>query len=280
MLDRSGCVSPGQVQHGLQDVGAIFGAGFTEQCVVSLSVVDKTSFKASVFGKLCCHQAVSLSGITIIDDLCFSLPWPVSLHRMSEHSWLCLVSDHTCCPRAWWEYLLGTRPARYIRSKESNMENNILHNSTKQYHTAQSSHRTLNTYTSAACKGEKNGSRLLIGCSGLSDGTNWNVLLGVCEPRYLDHVHPLPNVEEAALAGDVVQQQHAVRTAEIRLGNAAEPDEKQTMWFYARICRLSISFQLSERFRLVRVSRFNAGHFAPLKALKTHKSIENRLKVR
>lgn len=54
-----------------------------------------------------------------------------------------------------------------------------------------------------------------------------NELPGVSEPRYLNHVHPLSHVEEAALAGDVVQQQHAVRTAEIRLGDAAEPDEEQ-----------------------------------------------------
>lgn len=41
MVDRSGGVSPGQVQHGLQDVGAIFGAGFTEQCVIGLLGMDK-----------------------------------------------------------------------------------------------------------------------------------------------------------------------------------------------------------------------------------------------
>lgn len=55
-----------------------------------------------------------------------------------------------------------------------------------------------------------------------------NELLGVSGPRYLNHVHPLSDVEEATLAGDVVQQQHAVRAAEIGLGDAAEPGEKQT----------------------------------------------------
>lgn len=33
---RSSCLSPGQVQHGLQDVGPVFGAGFTEQRAVRL----------------------------------------------------------------------------------------------------------------------------------------------------------------------------------------------------------------------------------------------------
>lgn len=43
---------------------------------------------------------------------------------------------------------------------------------------------------------------------------------------YLNHVYPLSNVEEALLTGDVIQQQHAVRTPEIRLGDAAEPDRR------------------------------------------------------
>lgn len=54
-----------------------------------------------------------------------------------------------------------------------------------------------------------------------------NQLLAVSEPCYLNHVHPLSDVEEATLAGDVVQQQHAVRTPEIRLGDAAKPEEEQ-----------------------------------------------------
>lgn len=53
---------------------------------------------------------------------------------------------------------------------------------------------------SAACKGTKTGQDYTL------VGTNSNVLLTVCESRYLDHVHPLSYVEEAALTGDVVQQ--------------------------------------------------------------------------
>lgn len=51
---------------------------------------------------------------------------------------------------------------------------------------------------------------------------------------YLHHVHPLANIQEALLAGDVVQQQHAVRTPEIRLGDAAKPDSRKgtmSTWF-------------------------------------------------
>lgn len=52
----SGCVSPGQMQHGLQDVGAIFGAGFTEQRVVGLLEVDRKSFRPSVLAKFYCQK--------------------------------------------------------------------------------------------------------------------------------------------------------------------------------------------------------------------------------
>lgn len=40
---------------------------------------------------------------------------------------------------------------------------------------------------------------------------------------YLDHVHPLSNVQEAFLTSDIVQEQHAVCTSEIRLGNTPKP---------------------------------------------------------
>lgn len=33
---RNSRLSPGQVQHGLQDVGSVFGTGFTEQSAVRL----------------------------------------------------------------------------------------------------------------------------------------------------------------------------------------------------------------------------------------------------
>ena len=36
-------ISPGQMQHGLEDVGAIFGASFTEQSVVCLVGKDRKS---------------------------------------------------------------------------------------------------------------------------------------------------------------------------------------------------------------------------------------------
>lgn len=41
---------------------------------------------------------------------------------------------------------------------------------------------------------------------------------------YLNHVHPFSNIQEALLTGDIVQQQHTIRPAEIRLCNAAKPD--------------------------------------------------------
>lgn len=39
--DWNSCVSPGQVQHSLQGVGAIFGTRFTEQSVVRLLREDR-----------------------------------------------------------------------------------------------------------------------------------------------------------------------------------------------------------------------------------------------
>lgn len=42
--------------------------------------------------------------------------------------------------------------------------------------------------------------------------------------HYLNHVHPLSNIKKALLTGDVVQQQHTIRPAEVRLCNAVEPE--------------------------------------------------------
>lgn len=42
--------------------------------------------------------------------------------------------------------------------------------------------------------------------------------------HYLNHVHPLSNIKKALLTGDVVQQQHTIRPAEVRLRNAVEPE--------------------------------------------------------
>ena len=43
--------------------------------------------------------------------------------------------------------------------------------------------------------------------------------------RYLDHVNPFPNIEEASFTGDVVQQQHAFGAPEVGLCDAAEPSK-------------------------------------------------------
>lgn len=89
---------------------------------------------------------------------------------------------------------------------------------------------TSNTYISAACEKGKRAKSLSLNLKQsficyIRIKAN-NLLQGTGAP-YLNHVHPLPNIKEAPLTGDVVQQQHAVGPAEIRLCNAAKPDERK-----------------------------------------------------
>ena len=44
---------------------------------------------------------------------------------------------------------------------------------------------------------------------------------------YFYGVHPFPHTHEGALVGTVVQQKHAVRPPEVRLGNTSEPCKKK-----------------------------------------------------